>query len=59
MQGATKPDKASEVIAFEPATTVHPCRPGSYDVLLVIANGTKNEWKKGIVIRTGTRTDIK
>jgi len=59
VQGNTKPDKASEVISYEPAASTFACRPGSYDVLLVIGNGTKNEWKKGIVVRTGTRSDIK
>lgn len=57
--GVAKPDKASEVITYEPATLTYACPPGSYDVLLNIGNGTKYEWKKGIVVRTGTRTDVK
>jgi hypothetical protein len=57
--GAAKPDKASEVITYEPAAATYACPPGSYDVLLNIGNGTKYEWKKGIVVRTGTRTDVK
>jgi hypothetical protein len=59
VQGATKPDKASEVISYEPAFSTFACAPGSYDVLLVIGTGTKNEWKKNIVVRTGVRTDVK
>jgi hypothetical protein len=59
LQGVAKPDKASEVISYEPASSTFACPPGSYDVLLIIGNGTKNEWKKGVVVRTGARTDIK
>jgi hypothetical protein len=59
LQGVAKPDKASEVIACEPAVAVFACPPGSYDVLLGMANGTKFEWEKGVVVRTGTRTDVK
>ncbi len=59
VQGNTKVDKATEVISYEPATSTFACRPGSYDALLVIGNGTRNEWKKGIVVRSGIRTDIK
>ncbi|MGD0582735.1 MAG: hypothetical protein ABR974_07285 [Bacteroidales bacterium] len=59
LQGVAKPDKASEVISYEPAGAVFACPPGSYDVLLGMANGTKFEWKKGLVVRTGTRTDVK
>jgi hypothetical protein len=59
LQGVAKPDKSIEIIAYEPATNKYACRPGSFDALLVIGNGTKNEWKKGIVVRTGTRADVK
>ena len=59
MQGVAKPDKATERIVFEPATSKFPCPPGSYDVLINIGNGSKYEWRKGIVVRTGTRVDIK
>jgi hypothetical protein len=59
MQGVAKPDKTLELIAYEPATNKFACRPGSYDVLVNIGNGTKFEWRKGIVVRTGTRADVK
>ncbi len=55
---STKPDKAGEVISYEPAFSTNPCPPGSYDVLLV-GSGSKNEWKKNVFVRTGARTDIK
>jgi hypothetical protein len=57
--GAAKPDKSIEIISYEPATNVFACRPGSYDVLVNIGNGAKYEWKKGIVVRTGQRADVK
>ncbi|HVN57243.1 MAG TPA: hypothetical protein VMT63_03000 [Bacteroidales bacterium] len=59
LQGATKPDKASEVISYEPAFGTYACPPGSYDVLLVIGTGSHNEWKKNVVVRSGSRTDIR
>jgi len=59
MQGVAKPDKSTERVVFEPATVKYPCPPGSYDVLINIGNGAKYEWRKGIVVRTGTRTDVK
>lgn len=59
MQGVAKPDKNTERIVFDPATSKWPCPPGSYDVLLNIGNGSKYEWRKGIIVRTGTRVDIK
>jgi hypothetical protein len=59
MQGVAKPDKASERVVLEPAMSKFPCPPGSYDVLLNIGNGSKYEWRKGIVVRSGMRTDVK
>jgi len=59
MQGVAKPDKAYERIVFEPAMTKYPCPPGSYDVLLNIGPDKKYEWRKGVIVRTGTRTDVK
>jgi hypothetical protein len=58
-QGGAKPDKALEISCYEPATTKFPCPPGSYDVLLNISNGSKYEWRKNIIVRTGMRSDVK
>jgi hypothetical protein len=58
-QGAAKPDKNLEVICYEPATSRFACPPGSYDVLVNIGNGTKYEWRKNVIVRTGIRTDVK
>jgi hypothetical protein len=57
----TKPaiDKTREIINHENITMTNPCLPGSYDVLLEYANGSKFEWKKGISIQSGVRTDVK
>lgn len=59
MQGVAKPDKSLEFLVCEPPATKFPCMPGTFDVLLNIGNGKKYEWKKGIVIRTGTVAMVK
>lgn len=59
LQGVAKPDKASEIIVYDPANLKYPCSPGSYDVLIEIGSTPKYEWKKGIVVRTGGRVDVK
>jgi hypothetical protein len=57
--GKPAPDKTREIISYDNVTATNACPPGSYDILLNYGNGSKYEWKKGIVIQTGTRTDIK
>jgi hypothetical protein len=59
LKGVAKPDKTLERIVFDPAVTKFPCPPGSYDVLINIGPDKKYEWRKGIVVRTGARTDVK
>jgi hypothetical protein len=59
LQGVAKPDKSLERIVFDPAVSKFPCPPGSYDVLINIGPDKKYEWRKSIVVRTGTRTDVK
>ncbi|MGQ9621357.1 MAG: hypothetical protein ACUVTX_10300 [Bacteroidales bacterium] len=59
MQGVAKPDKSQEFLVCEPPASKFPCMPGTYDVLLNIGNGKKYEWRKGIVIRTGTVAVVK
>lgn len=59
MQGAAKPDKTLEFLVCDPASSKFPCAPGSYDVLLNYGNGKKYEWKKSIVVRTGSATIVK
>lgn len=56
---AAKPDKSAELGCYDPATSKFACPPGTYDVLVNIGDGTKYEWKKNIVVRTGIRSDIK
>ena len=58
-QGAAKPDNSSELICYDPATSVFPCPPGVYDVLIEIGNGANYMWRKNIVVRTGSRSYIK
>jgi hypothetical protein len=59
LQNVAKPDKASEIIVYDPATSLFVCPPGNYDVLVDINNGAKYEWKKNIVVTTGARKDVK
>jgi hypothetical protein len=58
-QGVAKPDKSIEIIGYEKPTLYYACPPGTYDVLIEIGTGAKNEWRKGIIIRTGTKISIK
>jgi hypothetical protein len=58
-QGGAKPDKTTEILCYEPASSKFACPPGSYDVLINIGNGSKYEWRKNIVVRSGARTDVK
>jgi hypothetical protein len=51
------PDKNLELVRCEGVATTTPCPPGTYDVLLNA--GTKSEWRKGIVVKTGSRTQVK
>ena len=51
------PDKNLEVTRCEGVSSTAPCPPGTYDVLLNIGN--KFEWRKGIVVKTGSRTQVK
>jgi len=59
LQGVAKPDKTSEIIVYDPANLKYPCSPGSYDILIEIGTTPKYEWKKGIVVRTGGRVEVK
>jgi hypothetical protein len=58
-QGAAKRDIPKEFITYDKALFNYACPPGTYDVLLNIGNGSKFEWRKGVVVRSGTRTDVK
>jgi len=59
MQGVAKPDRTLEFLVVEPATAKFPCMPGTFDVLINYGNGKKYEWRKGIVVRTGTIATVK
>ncbi|MCX6335322.1 MAG: hypothetical protein NT092_13660 [Bacteroidia bacterium] len=56
-KGSAAPDKNLEVVKCEGAGITVPCPPGTYDVLINIAN--KYEWRKGIVVKTGGRAQVK
>jgi hypothetical protein len=53
------PNKSIEIISYDNIRAANCCSPGTYDVLLGLKNGTKYEWRKNIIIQTGTKTDIK
>lgn len=55
--GAPAPVKNLEIGNFETVTSPNACPPGAYDVLL--AMGNKYEWRKNLVIKTGSRTEVK
>lgn len=58
-QGTAKPDKTTEIISYEPATSQFACPPGTYDVIISFGNGARYEWRKNIVVRTGVATYLK
>jgi len=59
MQGVAKPDKTREILCYDPVNQRYPCPPGSYDVLLDIGNGSRYEWVKDVIVRTGTPVSVK
>jgi hypothetical protein len=57
--GTATPDKNLELIKCESQTSTSACPPGTYDVLINLNNGARYEWRKNIVVKTGTRTQVK
>lgn len=55
--GNASPIKNLELGQYENATLNNACPPGAYDIL--VSNGTSYEWKKNMVIKTGSRTVIR
>lgn len=57
--GTPAPDKNLVIISYNNLKVANCSSPGTFDVLLNYKNGSKYEWKKSIVILTGTQTDVK
>ncbi|MBK7711647.1 MAG: hypothetical protein IPJ37_12360 [Bacteroidales bacterium] len=57
--GKPEPIKTLETISYNNVTVANCCSPGTYDVLLHFAKGSKYEWRKNIAISTGVRTEVK
>jgi hypothetical protein len=57
--GNPAPIKNIEIISYDNVKVANCCSPGTYDVLLGMKNGSKYEWRKNIIIQTGTKTDVK
>lgn len=57
--GTPAPIKNIEISNYENITSLNACGPGSYDVLLAMKNGSKFEWRKNLVVKTGSRTEVK
>jgi hypothetical protein len=57
-KGSPAPDKNLEMIRCEGQTATSPCPPGLYDILINFGNGARYEWRKNIVVKTGSRTNI-
>lgn len=55
--GTPSPIKNLELYSYENVASNNACPPGAYDVLLT--NGNKYEWRKNIVVKTGSKTDIR
>ena len=57
--GVPAPIKNLELGSYDNLTLTNACPPGAYDVLLTFGNGTKYEWRKNLVVKTGSRTEVK
>jgi len=57
--GAATPIKNLELDNYVNLSSTYACRPGAYDILLSYGNGNKYEWKKNLVVKTGSRTEVK
>lgn len=53
------PDKTREIISYDNVIATNACPPGAYDILLNFNNGSRYEWKKNIIVQTGSRAEIK
>jgi hypothetical protein len=58
-KGNPAPDKNLEILKCEGQTISNTCPPGAYDVLLNFGNGKKYEWRKNVVVKTGSRSEVK
>ena len=58
LKGIAKPQKNIEILEIKRPTWFTICPPGTYDVLLGFNKGTKYEWRKAIVAKTGEKTDV-
>lgn len=57
--GTPSPIKNMDLGGYENPAMMNACRPASYDVLLAIGKDPKYEWRKNIVVTTGSKTEVK
>src|ERR1035437_1825100 len=57
--GNPAPVKNPELGSYDNLTLTNACPPGAYDVLLTFGNGIKYEWRKNLIVKTGSRTEVK
>jgi hypothetical protein len=57
--GKPSPDKTREILNHENIAFTNPCKPGSYDILLEFGKGARYEWRKGIIVQSGVRREVK
>jgi hypothetical protein len=57
--GTPTPVKNQELLTYTNVTLTNACPPGTYDVLLNHKNGSKYEWKKNIIVKTASKTEIR
>jgi hypothetical protein len=57
--GNPAPNKSIEIISYDNIKVANCCSPGTYDVLLNFKNGARYEWRKNIIIQTGTKSEVK
>ena len=57
--GSPAPIKNLELGSYDNLTLTNACPPGAYSVLPYYRNGVKYEWRKNLVVKTGSRTEVK
>jgi hypothetical protein len=57
--GPPAPVKNLELGSYDNLTLTNACPPGAYDILLSVGNGAKYEWRKNVIVTTGSRTEVK
>jgi hypothetical protein len=57
--GNPAPNKNTKIISYDNIRVANCCSPGTYDVLLGNKDASRYEWRKNIIIQSGSKTEVK